>query len=507
MMAGRPPRREVRRHPSARPGIPFLLAVGLTPLLSVACGGDSSTGPEPGDVVLERLTGNEQAGTVGATLPQPLVVRARDVEGFPAEGVQIQFSVTSGGGSVSPSQATTDAEGRTSASWTLGTNAGASQILRASVADGPSDIEFTATAAPGPATQIVKIAGDLQIAQRGGPLGQPVVVEVTDEFGNTVPGESVSFHVTEGSGTVEPAEAPTNENGRASAVWTLGPGLGEQSMTAVIASEPSVAFSATALELPYIGSFVESVAIGNRRTASPRLDDPGTDGSAPSVAVTGIERIVPGGGAFFELTAPSRISMLYVFLEGHDGYHLLELPSSGTGDDDSDVFVYEVITTFGTGIDVDEFRLDFAAGTEAGAGPREGAVLEVYPVDTGPVQVSVAWNASSDVDLYVVDPSNETIYFDSPESMSGGVLSLDSNGGCIGEDIRNESITWPEDPPLRGTYTVRLNLWSSCQQETTDWLVTVRVEGQVTRTVRGRFTGQGDGGDADSGEFITTFSY
>lgn len=490
---------------SAAPRPPRLSHIGLLVLAGaiLAGCGESSTEPDTRTLTLQRVSGDAQTATVGTQLAQPLVVRAVDPDGIPVSGREIQFSVVSGGGSVSPSEATTNADGQVSVSWTLGTAAGASQILRASLA-GDAQVEFTATALPGPAAQIQKVSGDLQIAQRGLPLREPLVVRVSDEYGNAVAGAPVLFQVMAGDGAVDPAQAQSDDQGRASTMWTLGPGLGEQSVSAGLAAAPSVDFSATALELPYIGTLLETVAVGSRRTDSPVLGDPGTDSGAPSLSASGIERIVNGGGGFFEVVSSEPLSRLYVFVEGFDGHHVLDLPvGQGTGGQ----FVYEVITTFGPETDLEEFRMEFAAGTEQGAGPREGVVLEIYPVNTGPIQVSVAWNQPSDLDLYVVEPSGETIYFDHPQSSTGGILDLDANGGCIGEDIRNENISWPEDPPLRGTYTVRLNLWSSCQQEETDWLVTIRVEGQATQTFRGRFTGQGDGGDENSGEFVAQFGF
>jgi subtilisin family serine protease len=46
--------------------------------------------------------------TVGTTLPQPLVARVTDGSGNPLSGVLVTFTVTAGGGSVSPTSATTN---------------------------------------------------------------------------------------------------------------------------------------------------------------------------------------------------------------------------------------------------------------------------------------------------------------------------------------------------------------------------------------------------------------
>jgi flagellar hook protein FlgE len=58
-----------------------------------------------------KVSGDAQTGTVGSTLPQPLVVRVTDAHNNPTPGVAVTFAVTSGGGSVTTASAATDAQG------------------------------------------------------------------------------------------------------------------------------------------------------------------------------------------------------------------------------------------------------------------------------------------------------------------------------------------------------------------------------------------------------------
>ena len=48
--------------------------------------------------------------------------------------------------------------------------------------------------------------------------------------------------------------------------------------------------------------------------------------------------------------------------------------------------------------------------------------MAVLGVGTGDVQVSLTWSAASDLDLHVVEPSGEEIYFLAPESVTSGTL-------------------------------------------------------------------------------------
>jgi hypothetical protein len=78
------------------------------------------------DVVLavgstvNKVSGDNQTGSVGTTLPDPLVVRVEDPDGNPLSGVTVNFAVTSGGGSVSPTSAVTNSSGQASTVLTLG---------------------------------------------------------------------------------------------------------------------------------------------------------------------------------------------------------------------------------------------------------------------------------------------------------------------------------------------------------------------------------------------------
>jgi hypothetical protein len=68
------------------------------------------------------ISGNGQQAAPGSTLPTPLTVRVTDAGGNGKPGVAVTFAVTSGGGSLSSTTATTNASGdAVSGSWTLGT--------------------------------------------------------------------------------------------------------------------------------------------------------------------------------------------------------------------------------------------------------------------------------------------------------------------------------------------------------------------------------------------------
>ena len=93
---------------------------------------------------LRIVSGNNQRGTIGQPLPQPLVVEVLNSAGAPAPGVVVQWTVSSGTAQLTPATSTTDAQGRASTRVTV-TSLGAVSI-RATVAQLPP-VTFDVSAA------------------------------------------------------------------------------------------------------------------------------------------------------------------------------------------------------------------------------------------------------------------------------------------------------------------------------------------------------------------------
>ncbi len=177
---------------------------------------------------IQVFAGDGQTGEVGATLPTDIDVLVNDPRGNPIAGVSAAFAVTAGGGSVAVATVPTAADGRASTAWTLGTVAGATQTATASSAG--LTATFSATAVAAAADSLVQVSGNNQSAPTGTLLGNSLVVQVTDRFGNAVAGHLVNFAVTAGGGSVSPTSAATDANGEAATQWTLGAAGGTQTV-------------------------------------------------------------------------------------------------------------------------------------------------------------------------------------------------------------------------------------------------------------------------------------
>ena len=100
-----------------------------------------NTGEPPADIL--KVSGDNQSGSPGSRLANPLVVEVVDENDDPVSGVTVNFAVTTGGGSVSPESATTNADGRAQTQLTLGDEIGANTAV-ASVSGLSDRITFRA---------------------------------------------------------------------------------------------------------------------------------------------------------------------------------------------------------------------------------------------------------------------------------------------------------------------------------------------------------------------------
>ena len=199
----------------------------------------------PADVVIE-VTGNAQTGSVGAALSQPIVVHVRLANGTAVTGAPVMFGTTHG--SITPASAITDAEGRASAAWTLGTATGAQQAT-ATINAGRT-VALTATAHAGAPAAVTVVSGSGQRARVGTVLPHPFVILVKDQYGNVVPNAAVTWTVVAGGGTIVDAAAATDVSGHAAAHYSLGPTAGTHTVHATAGTAPAAVFTAIADPLP-----------------------------------------------------------------------------------------------------------------------------------------------------------------------------------------------------------------------------------------------------------------
>jgi hypothetical protein len=225
----------------------------------------------PAPLQVEQSTA-ELSGSSGMTLPEPLTIRLLDGNGVPLSRVPVMFNSGSTlhylGDTASIRYFTcstcanggvgifsyTDENGVAAVNLTLGTS---SQGGTGAQAEIPKQLEssqytwrqgqasWTITVDPGPPAQVTVESGNNQAGSVGGTLALPLLVRVTDQYGNFRVQEPVTWTVTGGGGSLGAPTTTTDGLGLTSNTWTLGATVGTQTVTAT-AGTASGTFSAVA---------------------------------------------------------------------------------------------------------------------------------------------------------------------------------------------------------------------------------------------------------------------
>ena len=166
-----------------------------------------------------RISGYDQEGFPGETLPNPIVVEVRDQFDKPLEHVTVTFTVSVGVGTLTVTSSMTDTNGRAESELTLGSNAGTNSVS-ASASGIEKSAVFTSEGIRTPQS-ILKISGDSQEGIPNTKLPDPFIIEVQDKNGSSLEGVPVTFAVTNGGGTLSVTSMETAPDGRAESILTF----------------------------------------------------------------------------------------------------------------------------------------------------------------------------------------------------------------------------------------------------------------------------------------------
>ena len=106
---------------------------------------------------------------------------------------------------------------------------------------------------------------------------------------------------------------------------------------------------------------------------------------------------------------------------------------------------------------------------------------------TGDLVVSLLWQSVADLDLHVIDPREEEIYFENPRSLTGGLLEYEANGSCLTATTEPlESIFWKAGTAPSGKYQVIVDYYATCGNEVEqEFVVGVWIDGELVEMVEG----------------------
>lgn len=102
------------------------------------------------------------------------------------------------------------------------------------------------------------------------------------------------------------------------------------------------------------------------------------------------------------------------------------------------------------------------------------------PLGTGDVQITLSWGGGVDLDLHVVGPDGEEIYYSSRTSSSGGQLDQDATSGCSN---CVENVFWPTGGAPPGEYQVWVVNFTGSPD--TAYTLDIRVGGEIIDSQNG----------------------
>jgi hypothetical protein len=148
------------------------------------------------------------------------------------------------------------------------------------------------------------------------------------------------------------------------------------------------------------------------------------------------------------------------------------------------------------------FALLLKGLTSAPGGNNGGLVPTEVVLGTGDVQVTLRWSAPVDLDLHVIDPYGEEIWYDHRSANSGGELDVDANAGCNSMLERPvENVFWPYGGAPGGNYQVYVVYYMDCGfSSPVNYEVTIKQNNQVFDINSGTVSAAGES------QLVTSFS-
>jgi protocatechuate 3,4-dioxygenase beta subunit len=207
-----------------------------------ACHSDNSnTAPTVATTITADPTTNGQTASAGTTLALPVVVHVTDQNNAPISGAVVTWAVVNHAGTLGAATSTTDATGTTNMLWTLDTIARVDS-LTATIQSGAS-VTITARGTAGGSTSMTKQSGDAQTVKSDS-TSAPLVIKVTDRYGNAVQGVAVAW-VSTGGGALSASATTTDANGMSQVTLTLGATPGPYTVTATAGLTAAATFNLT----------------------------------------------------------------------------------------------------------------------------------------------------------------------------------------------------------------------------------------------------------------------
>lgn len=214
--------------------------------------------------------------------------------------------------------------------------------------------------------------------------------------------------------------------------------------------------------------------------------------------LTGVElnaNVLPGGASIATISVEEKLKDIYVGVEGEQGYYRLSadeyLVSEPVEESRaSQNYVYRFTMYMNQQLE-GNFNINIIVQTITDIFRGWGQQMDYMQAGTGDLQVSLAFSNAKDVDLYVVEPNGNIVYYGNRRPWlfdSGNYeeddydhqvgLDIDSNPACSIDNVNKENIYFDSNCLQKGTYQVWVNMYSNCDSSiATDWSIVTTYKG------------------------------
>lgn len=125
----------------------------------------------------------------------------------------------------------------------------------------------------------------------------------------------------------------------------------------------------------------------------------------------------------------------------------------------------------------------------------------------GDLQISLSFDQHNDLDLHVLEPDGNEIYWGDTLSPNGGILDLDANANCIFDSVNNENVIYNDSIPL-GSFKVYVKYYRQCIfGVNTNFTVTVLLNGEPISVINGSNPFNGTFPDGYENYYVQTMTF
>jgi|GEM_PF-2031259 len=204
----------------------------------------------------------------------------------------------------------------------------------------------------------------------------------------------------------------------------------------------------------------------------------GYTGCPEIITVKGNSYVIPGGPN--KLTTDftdvdNDVTEVFYGVKGVYGYYKLNIPDGTINQFDLVVIISQIIkkTSFILQLSIKDAKGNISH-------PYLIPVI-LKSADPGKLQITLSFDKPNDLDLHLIEPNSNEIFYGNPISSTGGYLDLDANADCEIDSVNIENIIFNDSVFIpMGSYKVYVKYFAQCVYGgTTNFSVTALYGGDI----------------------------